>query len=310
MTTTTAGLTVPYIVRVERGTINRGIYDIAVLFDPGNPWSALSPQAQWNGKVVYSFGASTGQPRQQFRSSQNWADNAALSRGFMVVDNSLTDSAFNSNRVLNAETVMMMKEHIADTYGEIEYTLGNGCSGGSIQQNTAASIYPGLLDGIQPSCDYPDSITTGLEVLDCVLLVNFYASPEWAALMSGLTQAQINAKKTAINGQLDHLGCQSWNNAFGHNNKPGNYVPVLVINQTTGALAPVGAPRNNCRLPAALVYDPVTNPTGTRCGDADLATAVWGTTAGIARHPARPANRRQRRHSVRPERIARRCDHV
>ena len=36
MTTTTAGLTVPYIVRVERGTINRGIYDIAVLFDPAN----------------------------------------------------------------------------------------------------------------------------------------------------------------------------------------------------------------------------------------------------------------------------------
>src|SRR5882762_4173653 len=33
-TTTIAGRTVPYIVRVERGTINRGIYDIAVLFDP------------------------------------------------------------------------------------------------------------------------------------------------------------------------------------------------------------------------------------------------------------------------------------
>src|SRR5215471_4117665 len=53
MTTTTTGLTVPYIVRVERGTINRGIYDIAVLFDPAKPWSALAPQPQWNGKVVY-----------------------------------------------------------------------------------------------------------------------------------------------------------------------------------------------------------------------------------------------------------------
>ncbi len=281
MTTTTTGLTVPYIVRVERGTINRGIYDIAVLFDPIKPWSPLAPQPQWNGKVVYTFGASTGQPRLQFRSEQNWADDAALSRGFMVVDNSLTDSLFDSNRVLNAETVMMMKEHIVDTYGEIIYTVGNGCSGGSIQQNTAASIFPGLLDGIQPSCDYPDSITTGLEVIDCVLLVNFYAGPEWTALMSGLTQAQINAKKTAINGHLDHLGCHSWNNSFGFNNKPGNYVPTLVIN-ATGAIAPVGAPRNNCRLPAALVYDPVTNPTGTRCGDPDLATAVWGTTAGIA----------------------------
>jgi Tannase-like family of unknown function (DUF6351) len=281
-TTTTAGLTVPYIVRVERGTINRGIYDIAVLFDPSQPWSALAPQPQWNGKVLYSFGASTGQPRLQFRSEQNWADDAALSRGFMVVDNSLTDSLYNSNRVLVSETVMMMKEHIVDTYGEITYTMGNGCSGGSIQQNTTASIFPGLLDGIQPSCDYPDSITTGLEVTDCVLLVNFYAGPEWASLMGGLTQDQINAKKTAINGHLDHRGCQSWNNSFGFNNKPGNYVPTLVIDQTTGAMAPVGAPRNNCLLPAALVYDPVSNPTGTRCGDPDLARAVWGTTAGIA----------------------------
>jgi hypothetical protein len=59
-------------------------------------------------------------------------------------------------------------------------------------------------------------------------------------------------------------------------------VPVLVIDQTTGALAPVGAPRNNCLLPAALVYDPVTNPNGTRCGDPDLAAAVRGTTAGIS----------------------------
>ena len=48
------------------------------------------------------------------------------------------------------------------------------------------------------------------------------------------------------------------------------------------------AARNNCLLPAALVYDPVTNPTGTRCGDPDLAAAVWGTTD---RHPRRRQQR-------------------
>ena len=311
MTTTTAGLTVPYIVRVERGTINRGIYDIAVLFDPSKPWSALSPQAQWNGKVVYTFGASTGQPRLQFRTEQNWADDAALSRGFMVVDNSLTDSLYNSNRVLNAETLMMMKEHIADTYGEITYTLGNGCSGGSIQQNTAASIYPGLLDGIQPSCDFPDSITTGLEVADCVLLVNFYASPEWTALMSGLTQAQINAKKTAINGHLDQLGCQSWNNSFGFNNKPGNYVPRpgrQPDDRRDGA-----GRRAAQQLPAA-------RRAGLRPGDQSERHALrrprprhrrlGHDERHRSRQHARPANRRQRRHPVRPEGAARRCDHA
>ena len=279
-----AAAPVPYIVRVERGTINRGIYDIAVLFDPTKPWTATAPQSQWTGKVLYSFGASTGQPRLQFRSEQNWADDSALSRGFMVVDNSITDSLYNSNRVLVNETTMMMKEHIVDTYGEIKYTMGNGCSGGSIGQNTVTSIYPGLLDGIQPSCDYPDSITTGIEVSDCVLLVNAYVTPEWTALMAGKTQAEINAKKTAINGHLDQVGCQSWNNSFGFNNKPGNYVRTLVLDQTTGAMGvlPGELPRNNCLLPAALVYDPVTNPTGTRCGDPDLAAAVWGTTAGLA----------------------------
>ena len=100
-TTTTTGVTVPYIVRVERGTINRGIYDIAVLFDPTKPaWTANTPQPQWNGKVVYSYGASTGQPRLQYRTEQNWADDTSLSRGFMTVDSSLTDSLYNSNRVL------------------------------------------------------------------------------------------------------------------------------------------------------------------------------------------------------------------
>jgi hypothetical protein len=282
-TTTSTGLAVPYIVRVERGTLNRGIYDIAVLFDPAAPaWSANSPQVQWNGKVLYSYGASTGQPRLQFRTEQNWADDTALSRGFMVVDHSLTDSLYNSNRTLAAETTMLMKEYIADHYGELKFVMSNGCSGGSIGQNTVSSIWPGLLDGIQPSCDFPDSITTGIEVTDCVLLVNAYNKPEWQALMVGLTADQINAKKAAIEGHRDQLGCQSWNNSFGFNNKPGNYVPTLVVDATTGAIAPVGAPRNNCRLPAALVYDPATNPSGTRCGDPDLATAVWGTTANSA----------------------------
>ena len=50
--------------------------------------------------------------------------------------------------------------------------------------------------------------------------------------MAGLTQAQINAKKTAINGHLDQTGCQAWNNSFGFNNKPGNYIPTLVTDAT------------------------------------------------------------------------------
>jgi hypothetical protein len=276
--TTPLGSTTPvkYIVRVERGTINRGIFDVAVLFDPTRPWTANAPQAQWNRKVVYSFGASTGQPRLQFRTEQNWADDSALSRGFMTVDNSLDDSLYNSNRILNVETVMMMKEYITKSYGEILYTASNGCSGGSIGQNTAVSTFPGLLDGIQVQCDFSDSITTGIEVADCVQLVNFYAGTAWTTLMAAESQSQpqIDAKKIAINGHLDQTSCHAWNNDFGFNNKPGNYTPVFVADNTGRLIN--GAPTNNCKLPASQVWDPATNPNGPRCGDPDLAVAVWG----------------------------------
>jgi len=286
MTTTTTGLTVPYIVRVERGTLNRGIYEIVVLFDPKSAdvkagWKPYAPQPGWNGKVLYSFGASTGQPRRQYRSEQTWSDNdAALAGGFLVAINSMTDSKYNSNRISMSETVMMMKEKITKSYGEITAVIGNGCSGGSINQLTTASIFPGLLDGIQPMCTYPDSETTGMEVSDCTLLVSFYNSPAWAALMTGKTQAEINAKKAAINGHVDQTGCHAWVNTFSNIGRPGNYVPLVVIDNVTGKTAEFGAKRNNCELPEGDVYDPVSKPDGVRCTGADHAIAILGKAPG------------------------------
>ena len=280
MTTTDAGLTLPYIVRVERGTMNRGIFDIAVLFDPSRPWSATAPQAQWNGKILYQFGASTGQPRRQFRSTSNWTNDLALSRGYLVAQNSMSDSALNSNRVSMAETVMMMKEHIGDTYGPVKFTLGSGCSGGSINSNMNASIMPGNLDGITISCAYPDSETTGIEVGDCTLLAEAYNKPQWVALQAGLSQAQINAKKAAVNGHPDQTGCHGWYNAFGSNGKVGNYVQRGVQNSATGVTGPLSATTtNNCQLPLGMVYDPVANPTGARCHAWDWAASIFGRTA-------------------------------
>jgi len=292
-TTTSQGITMPYIVRVERGTINRGIYDIAVLFDPSRTWTATAPQPQWNGKVLYGYGPSTGQPRQQFRSEQNWVngylpgiwDDTALRLGFIVADNSMTDSLYNSNRVVTAETTMMMKEHIIDTYGEVKYAMGIGCSGGSIGQNTTAALYPGLLDGIQPSCDFSDSITTAIEISDCVLLLNLYTTPEWGALESGLTSGQVEAKKTAIEGHRDSASCRAWFNAVPSTRlKAGNFV-AQTVNAVTGVITPIGALQNNCLLPPALVYDLLTNPNGVRCGEADAVASVFGTVtaAGVQR---------------------------
>jgi hypothetical protein len=293
VTTTDTGVTVPYIVRVERGTLNRGIYDMAVLFDPTADdarlgWRPVAPQPGWNRKVVYSFGASTGQPRRQFRSSGTWADHNALSRGFLVTVNSMTDSLFNSNRTSMTETIMMMREKIVDSFGEVRYVIGNGCSGGSINQLTAASIFPGLLDGIQPTCTYPDSETTAVEVADCAALANGYNTPGWRSLMTaqGLTQAAINTKKAAINGHVDQSGCHAWVNSFSNVGRPGNYIPIVVLDNNTGVIGPnpaVTTPINNCQLPNSMVYDPVTNPGGVRCSGADHAVAIFGRPPGSNR---------------------------
>jgi len=57
-TTTSQGKTVPYIVRVETGTINRGIYETAVLHDPTKEAvpTPFNPPAAWNHRLVYTLG--------------------------------------------------------------------------------------------------------------------------------------------------------------------------------------------------------------------------------------------------------------
>jgi hypothetical protein len=280
--TTDTGVKVPYIVRVERGTMNRGIYDIAVLFDPNKSWDAIVPQPQWNGKLLYLFGVSSGQPRRQVRPSVAWTDDKSLSRGYMVAVNSMTDSAKNSNRVMMTETAMMMKEHVIDTYGPIKFTQGSGCSGGSIGANMISTIGPGLLDGITTSCTFADSETVNIEVNDCVRLVEAYQKPQWLALEASTPLATQNAKKTAINGHLDQTACHGWYNSFGGISQPGNFFQRVVppTSNDTGAIVQLTTSANNCELPASQVYDPVTNPQGARCDARAWSKSIWGTVAG------------------------------
>lgn len=270
---------IPFVVRVERGTMNRGLYDIAVLADPEQTIiDHNSPPALWNGKLNYIFGQSTGQPRRQQRSSQLWtAQVLQLQRGFMVAMSNMTDSALNSNRVSMTETLMMMKEHIIESYGELTYTVGFGCSGGSINQMTAASIFPGLLDGTQIACTYPDSETTGIEVADCELLVRAYTTPEWRDATTTLTPEEQNALQGKINGHLDQRACQAWFNAFIHVGRPGLYVRDRVL--ADGSIEPIGGLTNNCDLPNGLIQSD-DNPGGARCAGQDHAVSIWGTVAG------------------------------
>lgn len=295
-TTTDAGVTLPYIVRVERGTTNRGIYDIAVLFDPTQPkWSGVAPQRQWNGKLQFQFGGGSGQSRRQARPAKSWTDDEALSRGFMVAANSMTDSQINSNRIVTAETVMMMKERIIERYGPIRYTLAVGGSGGAVNSNINASIAPGQIDGMIVRSTFGDAETTAIEVLDCVLLAYAYQEDAWLELMTatGRSPEAIAAKKAAINGHVDQTGCHGWFNTRSKESEEGNYLERSIgliagsdeandAEQYSGVIREASTLTNNCELPLSLVYDRESNPDGVRCAAASWAESIWGLSGGNA----------------------------
>jgi len=258
MTTTDQGVTVPYVVRDERGVEDRGIYDIAVLSDPSQPWAPWASQAGWNHKVVWTFGPSAAVHHSNGPPQPVLID-MALSRGFMVANNSLNTHGQNENMPVSAEATMMLKEHIAETYGSIRYTIGSGCSGGSIEQYITAADYPGLVDGLMPNCSFQDSWTTGNEVGDCHLLAHYFS----ATAPGTFTAAQ----QAAVMGAQDTTVCGLWDSTFAQGGNP--------------TLA------SNCQLPASLVYDPATNPTGVRCTPQDYEVAIWGTRPqdGFAKRP-------------------------
>jgi len=258
-TTTDQGVSVPYIVRLERGAMDRGLYDVAVLANPTGSWAPWASQPGWNHKVLYQFGGGTA-PWHTNGAPQNDLVDLALSRGFMVANNNLNIRGDNANDVVSAEALMMLKEHIAETYGSIRYTIGAGCSGGSIQQYVIAADYPGLLDGIQPNCSFQDSWTTANEVNDCHLLLHYFGTH------SGYSSAQ----QAAVMGTHTTGICAAWDASF----------------------SPVGIPSRaaNCNLSgadAAVVYNASTNPTGVRCTVQDYQVAIWGTrpSDGFARSP-------------------------
>ena len=286
-TTTDAGQTVPYIVRLDRGVINRGIYEMAVLFDPAKPWAnGLAPQASWTGKLEFIFGGSSGQSRRQFRPASLWNHDAALAKGWVVATHSLIDASRNSNRTVMTDTVMMMKEDVIERYGPLKHTVASGCSAGSMTAFAISSTFPGLLDGLLISCALNDAESSNQESVDCGLLVEAYDRPRWRELMAagGYDLSEINRKKAAINGHADYTACIGWFNSFGTNKLAGNFSVVREVtaaNRETGVITerPLAEPTNLCQLPASQVYDPVTNPGGLRCSHWDHAASVWGRRA-------------------------------
>jgi hypothetical protein len=270
-TTTDQGVTVPYVFRQETGTQDRGIYRIAVLFDPTRPWSPWDAQSGWNHKLFYPFGANCNTYHTQ-GVAQNVQIDRALSRGFMVATSSLNVLGSNCNTVVSAESVMMLKERIIERYGPIRYTFAQGLSGGSIQQHEIANAYPGLLDGIQPNASYEDMLSGALvEVDDCHLMRRVFTTISPTLWTDRVQQAAAQGNAAPVN-PTDLTACEAWDRSFGDFQNPAFSQPSPPLPPFLQSCYPIPLTAEQ----QAQLYDPTTNPAGCRSTFQDFAVAIFG----------------------------------
>jgi hypothetical protein len=186
-TTTQTGETVPFIIRIETGYQDRDQYKIAVLRQPGEPWRPWAAQPQFNHKLLITHGASCGIDHQSGEAPSVTGDTlgsssptTALGMGFAVMSTALNNAGHNCNLVTEAESLVMAKEHLVERYGTLRYTIGTGCSGGSLVQQQVANAYPGIYQGILPQCSFPDAWSTGQQLAGYHFLRSYFENPvEW-----------------------------------------------------------------------------------------------------------------------------------
>ncbi|HJR19204.1 MAG TPA: DUF6351 family protein [Actinomycetota bacterium] len=250
-TTTDQGVTVPYIIRVETGYMDRDQYAIAVLYDPAAPWTPFAPQPQWNRKLLITHGASCGIDHQT-GTAPSVTDDAGLSRGFIVMSTALDNAGHNCNIVTQAESLIMAKEHLIESYGEIRYTIGTGCSGGSLVQYQVANAYPGVYQGILPQCSFPDAWSTAQQLADYHLVRLYVEHPErWGP---GVVWDPVTIG--AVEGHPNHVNS-------------------IILDELY--FTATGDPDNPCAgVSEAERYNAQTNRKGVRCTLADYMINVFG----------------------------------
>ncbi len=246
------GQQVKAIVADEKGVIDRSIYEIAVIDPQGGsdlpgvagttspdqsnvePRFAFSDLG-WNGRLVYRYGGGCGTTYSQGSDFAGVLDPKLLSLGYAVTTSTLNTFQSACNAMLSAEVTLMVRQHFIETYGDPVFTIGDGGSGGSIQQLQIAQNYPGLLDGLSPELPFPDAISISGGVSDCTLLNRYYQGAG-----SSLTPAQ----RAAVNGHATDQTCDLWQASFAQE----------IRADSCGATVPPGQ-----------VFNAATNPTGVRC---------------------------------------------
>ncbi len=188
-TTLSDGRVVDYVVRLERGTINRFIYGIAMLapFDEVRAQRTTKPDTRaWNHKLIYAFQGGVGLGHWQGEAIvKHMLMHAGLSQGYAVAYSTGNVTATHYNLTLAEETAMMVKAHFSAVYGKPLYTVGVGGSGGALQQYVIAQNHPGLIDAAIAQQSFSDMVTQMTYVLDCQLLEYYFDTrapvfPRWS----------------------------------------------------------------------------------------------------------------------------------
>ena len=275
-TTTTAGKSVPFIVRVETGTMNRGIYQNLVLHDPTKEPAPtpFTPPAAWNRRLiaVHGVGCPSGWYRQGGVMGVNPLTGASLTRlgeGYALYTNTLNHPTNNCNAFLAGETAMMGKEHVIETFGVPEFTVSMGTSGGAYTSLQIADEFPGLFDGILINATFPDALSIALAGQDAHLLSNYFAASD----AKGFTESQVVAVSgyAGMKAFLDAANQSQRTDPIAGRDDIKDYKPA-VWNQV---------------MPDHLKYDARTNPRGARPTVFDASVNLYGADpkTGFALRP-------------------------
>lgn len=274
-TTTMNGDTVNFVVRVETGTMNRGIYQNTILHDPtvDAPVSPFSPPKGWNRRLVavHGVGCPSGWYIQGDKLGVPVLDHDRLAQGYALFNNTLNHPTNSCNPFLAGETTMMGKEHFIETFGVPLYTFSTGQSGGAYTSLQIADAFPGLFDGVSIGATFPDALSIALTGLDSRLLMHYFT----ATNPKGFTEAQ----QVAVSG---YHGMKAFLDAA---NQAQRTDPMPERNGDIEGYQPG---RWNAAVPKSLRFDPHDNAAGARPTVFDAARNIYGVEfppLGPARRP-------------------------
>jgi Tannase-like family of unknown function (DUF6351) len=300
MTTTTAGATVPYVVRVETSTINRGIAQNAVLHDPTTEPAPtpFSPPKGWNKKLIavqgagcpggwYIQGAVQGNLNLPGVIRAEVLDTTRLGEGYATFANTLQHPSNNCNALLGGETMMMSKEHVIKEFGVPSATVSVGCSGGSYTSLQYGDTFPGLIDGVLVACTFPDALAIALSGSDGHLLTHYFTRTNPTGFTDAQQVAVSGYKATSTGTDIK----RAWYDAANQSQRT-DPVPLATANilrgpDVAGYSPAVWSTPGGSVVPTDKRYDPLTNRTGARPTVYDVARNVYGIdpATGFALRP-------------------------